>query len=351
MKQSYGRDILLAGLVIASVCTLSASAKAIGLDYYGVESTINEDMTMKTMLTLRFLEPVDSSELGLNYRAYNLSASANFDSVQCNLSDDGSNSRISCRLAGMSASKNLLTLSFYTNRGITGFQGRYNFTADYGITDPVRSAFVLVKIPQNSVLSEEIANESYSPQDGSILSDGKRIIVYWEKSNVTEYTDMKYSVSYLAQSAAASSNLLVVMVAGIVIISMIAVAVYVRKGGYGAESAADVVASVLNRDEKRVVDILSRHGGRSGQKVIVRESDFSKAKVSRLVKNLKDRGVVDIEPISGRENRIILKFEKKPDAEKPEKESRPQTVDVVEKPQKDPVIDTESYGPDEEIQG
>ena len=40
----------------------------------------------------------------------------------------------------------------------------------------------------------------------------------------------------------------------------------------------------------------------------MRETDFSKAKVSRLVKNLKERGVVDIEPVSGRENRIILKI-------------------------------------------
>jgi DNA-binding Lrp family transcriptional regulator len=109
------------------------------------------------------------------------------------------------------------------------------------------------------------------------------------------------------------------------------------------------MTSVLNKDEKRIVDILSRHGGKSGQKVLVRESDFSKAKVSRLVKNLKERGVVDIEPISGRENRIILKFDKKPDAEKPQEKESPQTVDVVEKPQKDPVIDTESYEPDEEI--
>jgi len=65
---------------------------------------------------------------------------------------------------------------------------------------------------------------------------------------------------------------------------------------------------LLNKDEKRMVDIIARQGGDARQRVLVKESDFSKAKVSRLVKNLKERGVVDTEPISGRENKVILKI-------------------------------------------
>ena len=315
MKQFPGWIIFLPVLVIAATCMLSVPARGLGLDYYGIESIINDDMTVKTVLTMRFPDPLDSYEFSLPYKAFNLTATANFDSAQCTLSDEGSGSRIACRFIGMTESKNLLTLGLYTTRGMTSFQNRYNFSADYGISAPVKSAFVLIKIPQNSMLSEEVANESYSPKDGAILSDGKRIMVYWERENVTASDGMAFSVSYIIPFMGAYNNILVVSVAGIVIISMIAVAVYVRRGGYGAE-LTDVMTSVLNKDEKKVVDILSRHGGKSGQKVIVRESDFSKAKVSRLVKNLKDRGVVDIEPISGRENRIILKFEKKPESQK-----------------------------------
>ena len=58
-----------------------------------------------------------------------------------------------------------------------------------------------------------------------------------------------------------------------------------------------------------IIDILNKYSGKIGQKVIVRESDFSKAKVSRLVKSLKGRGVLDTEAISGRENRIMLKMD------------------------------------------
>lgn len=335
-------------LVIAGTCMLSISAKGLGLDYYGIESTINDDMTVKTVLTMRFPDPLDNYEFNLPYKAFNLTATANFDSAQCTLSDEGTGSRIACRFINMTENKNILTLTFYTRGSITTFQNRYNFSSEYGISTAIKSAFVLIKIPQNSVLSEELANESYSPKDGAILSDGKRIMVYWERENVTASDSMQFSVSYLISSIGPSNNILVVSVAGIVIISMIAVAVYVRRGGYDAESTAELVTSVLNKDEKKIVDILSRHGGKAGQKVLVRESDFSKAKVSRLVKNLKDRGVVDIEPISGRENRIILKFDKKPEPEQ-KAESKPQTTEQIERAQKDPVIETESYEPNEEI--
>lgn len=46
------------------------------------------------------------------------------------------------------------------------------------------------------------------------------------------------------------------------------------------------------------------------QKTIVKETGFSKAKVSRIIKSLHNRNIVSIEAVSGRENRIILKVRK-----------------------------------------
>ncbi|MCX6815119.1 MAG: hypothetical protein NTY20_05730 [Candidatus Aenigmarchaeota archaeon] len=322
-------------MLIITFSIVSVPAKALELEYYGIESSINDDMTVKTVLTIKFREPVNNSEFMLGYKAFNLTSTSSFDSAKCTLTDEANGSRTACTFSGMTDSKNLLTLTFYTKDGISAFQGKYNFSVNYGISAPINEAFILIKIPRSSSLSEEPANQSYLPSDGKILSDGKYIMVYWQRENLTATDDMRFSVSYAIPSAGAGfSNLFVVSIAGIVIISMIAVAIYVRRGDSLGKTTAEVVASVLNTDEKKVVDILARHGGRSGQKIIVRESDFSKAKVSRLVKNLKERGIVDIEPISGRENRIILKFEKKPESDqKPD-----------QKPERlvDPVIETQA---------
>ncbi len=66
---------------------------------------------------------------------------------------------------------------------------------------------------------------------------------------------------------------------------------------------------LLKGDEKVLVDILNKHNGSVNQRVIVRESDFSKAKVSRLVAGLKERGIVDVE-ILGRTNKVTLKLKR-----------------------------------------
>ncbi len=326
-------------LALFLISAISASVRGMELEYYGVESTINDDMSARTILTIKFSEPVNSSSFSLNHKIFNLTASTSADTVQCRLAEDR---RIDCDFTGMTKAKNVLTLAFSTKESFAQSQNEFNFTSVYGISVPAKEAFVMIKIPKNSVLSEEPANQSYSPDDGKILTDGKYIMVYWQRQNVTFQDGLAFSVSYIIPSLQpAYSNMLIIAVAGVVIMSMIGVAVYFRRG-YGSGASMEVLTSVLNTDEKRVVDILTKHGGKSGQKVIVRESDFSKAKVSRLVKNLKSRGVVEIEPISGRENRIILKFDKRQEpAEKMEQNPIPL--------QKDPVIETESYAEDEEI--
>ncbi len=63
---------------------------------------------------------------------------------------------------------------------------------------------------------------------------------------------------------------------------------------------------MLNADERKVLSILAARGGKVLQKHVVRESGFSKAKVSRLLKAMGWRGLVKLEPVSGRENRVLL---------------------------------------------
>jgi uncharacterized membrane protein len=91
---------------------------------------------------------------------------------------------------------------------------------------------------------------------------------------------------------------------------MVGIAFYMKRGRKVAKRE-EVIESVLNKNERVVISVLNSHGGNAVQKALVKETDFSKAKVSRLVKNLKDRGIVEIEPVSGRENRVLLKTGKK----------------------------------------
>ncbi len=284
-------------LVFLVLVVLVASVPMAGarLAYYGIEDTINEDLSVSNEIVLQFKEPVNHLDYRLNFEITDLTAKANFDSADCVVVEGNT---ISCDFVGMTEQKNMLTLNFVTEEAVKKVDGKFRFSANYGFL-PTDKIFVLIRLPQSAVLSEEVVNESYFPRDGGILSDGKHIMVFWEESDV-ESKSQQFSVSYAFPLGIPSYVIISLTI--IVIIAMVGVVVYARK----KQKPVEVVTSVLNQDEKTIADILQRNEGRALQKVLVKDSGFSKAKVSRLVKDMKSRGMVEIEPVSGRENRIRL---------------------------------------------
>jgi len=269
------------------------------LEYYGIEDTINDDLTVRNVITLGFKEPINHLNYQLNFEIFNLETESSFDSADCSITDGNT---ISCDFEGVTLEENQLKLSFDTAGGVRKTDGKFEFNVNYGFI-PTDNAFILIRLPPTAVLSEEIVNKSFSPQDGGILTDGKRIMVFWEMENVSQ-ENIQFSVSYVLPPEVPS--LVIITLTAIVIIVMVGVIVFARKRQHGVE----MLSTVLTSDEKVIVDILKREG-KALQKVLVRESDFSKAKVSRIVKDMKERGIIEIEPVSGRENRIILSVGKK----------------------------------------
>lgn len=288
---------------------LSISVSATELEYYGIKCIINDDMTAKHEILFKFSEPVKQTrfEYQINFKIYNFSASADFSKAKCRIIDLKDAAGVSCDLKEITKEKNTLTFTFYTKDTVRYEGGRYQFIGDYTVPFPVKNFFILIRLPTNGILAEEIANESYFPGDGGVLTDGKHIMVYWERENLTPRENLKFSIFYNLPVLGDKKiyNITVIILTVLILITMIVVAIYLRK-----EKTTQVVRSVLNKDEKIIVDILHAHGGEAGQKVLVRESDFSKAKVSRIVKGLAERNVVEVQPLSGRENKVILKIKK-----------------------------------------
>jgi len=281
---------------MVAVLLIALAAPVMGsLEYYGIEDTINDDLSVRNKIVLKFNKTIKHLDYQMNFDVSDLEAESSFDSAECEVEG---NSLISCDFVGMTPEKNQLTLSFNTVGVIKKVGEKFMFSANYGFL-PTDRTFVMIRLPQYSALSEENASKSFSPSDGNIISDGKHIMVFWERENLGE-ENMQFSVSYSFPTGIPSY--IIISLTIIVVIAMIGVVVYARRKQHPVE----VIASVLNKDEKVIVDILGQKDGKALQKVLVRESSFSKAKVSRLVKDMKDRGIVRIEPVSGRENRIML---------------------------------------------
>lgn len=274
-------------------------AQALSLEYYGIDDEIREDSTVKNTITLRFSEPISHLDYQLGFEVYNLTVDSDFQ-PECEVRRSNGKSTISCDFIGMTSEKNNLKLSFLAKEAVTKVGGNYRFNVNYGLSLPVNRSFVIIKLPPKGILPGEPANQSYHPSTGKIITDGKKIMVYWEKENLSPNDSLQFSVLYSLPSLL--SNSLILVITGAIIVSMVAIAVFLRRTG-----EKETVTSVLNDDEKTIVNVLQDRKGSSPQKVLVREADFSKAKVSRLVRNLEERGVVEIQPLSGRENKIILK--------------------------------------------
>jgi uncharacterized membrane protein len=289
---------------------LASAAGAVSLEYYGIEDVINSDGSVDNSIVLQFKEPVGHLDYQLGFKIYNLTTDSDFTFAECSFEETGEGSLISCDFIGMTKKRNKLVLKFQTNEVIDRANENHRFDVNYGVSVPIERAFALIKLPENGILAEGVANQSYFPTDGTAITDGRRIMIYWNKYNVTSGDDLRYAVLYnLPGSRDPSFTYVIILLTAVVIIVMVGIAIYMRRPKHA--KPADVIESVLNKDENTIVSILKRHEGNAGQKVIVRESDFSKAKVSRLVNSLKERGVVDTEPISGRENRVILRSGKK----------------------------------------
>jgi len=284
---------------------LVGTTQALSLEYYGIEDSINPDLSVDTTITLEFGEPVPHLEYQLGFFIENMTAKSNFDEAICDYTDNVEGSVIKCDFAGMTAENSLLQISFKTKDVISRLGENRRFSVNYGISLPVSQVFVKVKLPEDGALADPIINQSFSPHDGkTTLSDGKRIMVYWERTDISAGDNLKFSILYTTQPASLT-NVIIYSVAALIVLFMVAIAIYVKRS---SRKERDVVKSVLNADENTIVNILVQKGGSSVQKALVRETDFSKAKVSRIVKNLKNRGVVEIEPVSGRENRVVLKL-------------------------------------------
>jgi len=284
-----------------TILMISSCAEA-SLDYYGTEVNIDQDQSVNCKILFKFKEPVEEFTYFLSFNIYNLSISSNFDLAECRAENFDKFSSITCAFSGMTEESNRLILYFDTDIRPTYLGNRYNISYIFNFPLSADRFSSRVKLPTNSVLSEDIITTSFFPDDGETATDGKHIMVFWDRTNIEKDDNLMFSVLYKMPGTFIDYTGYVIAV---LIIVVVLVVFFFNKG---RKKSKQEITSILDKDEKAVIDILRKHEGKAVQKVIVRETDFSKAKVSRLVKDLKSRDIIDIEPVSGRENRIILKI-------------------------------------------
>ncbi len=304
----YYMDKKTAIIVIAVTLLLISSAHAAKIDFYGIDIEIRE-LAISTKMTITFDSKIDSFSLPLGkvregFRVKD--AAVNKGSIACKGTlTEGGKTILNCEIKDPPNGRNAVTLELEGLNYIETVGDKNTLLANFEFPLDTGSLSVTYRFPERATLSEDPPQNSISPRNGDIKTDGKKIFVFWDKEKISAGDIVTFSASFTLpeQRESPVNTLLIIPIIGI----LSAFAWFVIKSKHSTNRAGESAAvSVLSSEEKALFDILKAGGGKANQKTLVRDSGFSKAKVSRLLKDLKERSVIEIEPVSGRENRVLL---------------------------------------------
>lgn len=267
------------------------------VQYYGIDTVLDNKGTSVVKLTITFSKPVDNFKLAVFGTIRNFQADSNAGPVNCNL-EIGQASIISCPL-NLTPEKRTLEMSFETDDFVRLLENRFYFNGDFGLNENISQVFASVKLPEGMA----VVGKNIFPENPTMISDGRSIISIWKLDNVNKDQKLSFQIMYERTFLILPRlrYFAVFGVAAAVILGLIIIR-YIRK-------PEEVVLSVLDEFERKIMNIVVEAGGTVNQKKIVQETNLSKAKVSRVVKSLSERGLVEVER-RGRTN-IIKQVKKK----------------------------------------
>jgi uncharacterized membrane protein len=304
------RAVKIAGIILfllALNCSLTP-VNALNTDYYGIESRIKEDTTVSNVVTLTFNSSIPDFVYKLRYPVSNIHVDSDFAPAECDTKITDTTT-ISCAFLNPEAYRETgVKISFDASGLVKRVDNDYEFSNFISMDGYAKKFLNTVYLPQTAALATDLPNESFSPRSGITLTNGRNIIVSWDNDDVVEGDDFFFTVTYRLPSNNMGSiyDVGLMVVIAVIIIASLGI-FYVRNTR--RQDSMKVVMPLMKNDEKVIINILNKNGGTVNQKVIVRESDFSKAKVSRIIAGLKERGIVGVESM-GRMNKIMLKIRK-----------------------------------------
>ncbi len=289
------RKILFFAVVLL---LLPVTQAAVTLRDWEVEVSL-EDQSSSWTVVLRYKENITKSDYFVLGKITDVDVIADELPIKCVVTERVGTS-IVCD--GINARK--MTYKFRLLEPPTNFRDFQIFRYRLSITQLTDRFSMVVKLPLGAALVENTKLEGttlnrFEPTFGSEGSDGRRIFVEWVFNE--PQLGLTYDFSVVYEGLLPISEFPFAPVVGLfLIVVAVGAILYMRR------SEMREILPVLTEGERKVVEILLREKKEVDQRIIVRELDYSKSKVSRIVKNLMERGLVEKTP-KGRTNLLRLK--------------------------------------------
>jgi len=197
----------------------------------------------------------------------------------------------------------LIKANFRTEGMISTGENKTLFRLDIPILRDTKNVNIIVKLPElMAVVDDKIL--PISPSGSDVGSDGRRIVMKWEFFE--EFSGDIIPLKIYYESLNPTNFFQLINFEWIIFfLIIIAVGIFLIYSKISKRSA--IVFSVLNEPERIIVNLIQNNDKKNiDQRMLVKSSGFSKAKVSRIVQSLEARGVVSVVR-SGRKNKLTLK--------------------------------------------
>jgi len=279
------------------------SATFAQVQFYGVDVQIDDKQKSSVQLTITFSQPEKDFNFTVVGSIQKFSVNSTAGPQNCILQVSVL-TVINCKL-NLTQDQRTIILNFDTFDFIKDLNGRFLFNSDFSLNREIEQMTVSIRLPEGKALvGETVPNRISFPDKANILSDGRHIIVEWRLSRVQVDDPLKFQVLYenIILQPLFDFRIRYLLIAGAVI-GVASAFIYLRY----FRKPEKVILSVLDEYERKIFDIIVAAGGTINQRKVVQETNLSKAKVSRVVKSLVNRGVIEVERL-GRTNKLkILK--------------------------------------------
>ncbi len=218
----------------------------------------------------------------------------------CPLEEQEGFSLVHCSFPKGLVGKHILQLTYETAYPLLKVQNRILYKDEYLPPSPTLTFYYILKLPVGFVIPKEKAAPFFiNPKPTNMYSDGQRIILSWERTNVTS----AFELSAMLEPVGKSSSRPVLWTLGILALILLIAGVILL---FRRLRKKELTYPALIEQEQVLVNILKKKKGQAvWQKQLQLESGFSKVKVSRIIRSLEGRGVIKKEP-GGNTNKIYL---------------------------------------------